>query len=214
MYELNTAAQKIVDGMNKNSGQCQNPGMCDNPGKQGAMGKMQALSQRQGRLNQQMPSAGGPNGASMTNEERESLSRLRAEQQAIQKGVEDLHSEIGDQENMLGRLDKLAEEMKRVVEAMERSEVTEEVRNRQRRIYTRMLDFQHSLQRQDYKEQRKARYGDDILRASPDALDELRGLTDEEYERLLTRYQEEGYPKEYEETIREYFRALAEERGR
>ena len=39
------------------------------------------------------------------------------------------------------------------------------------------------------------------------------GLTDEEYERLLTRYQEEGYPKEYEEAIKAYFRALAESRG-
>jgi hypothetical protein len=115
---------------------------------------------------------------------------------------------------MLGRLDKLAEEMKRVVEAMEHSEVSEETRERQRRIYTRMLDFQHSLEKQDFKDQRKARFGDDILRASPDQLDETRGLTDEEYERLMTRFQEEGYPPEYEDVIREYFRALVEARGK
>jgi hypothetical protein len=39
------------------------------------------------------------------------------------------------------------------------------------------------------------------------------GMTDEEYERLLTRYQEVGYPKEYEETIKAYFRALADSRS-
>jgi hypothetical protein len=215
MYELNSAAQQIVDGMNKNSGQCQKSGgMCNKPGSQGAMGQMQSLGQRQGRLNQQMPKPQGLGGAGMTPQERQALSRLKAEQQAIQKGVEDLNSEVGDQRDLLGRLDKLAEEMKRVVESMERNEITEETRNRQRRIYTRMLDFQHSLQRQDYKDQRKARFGEDVLRASPGSLDEMRGLTDDEYERLLTRYQEEGYPKEYEETIREYFRALVEERGR
>jgi myosin heavy subunit len=212
MFELNTAAQQIVEGMDKNSGQCQSPGTCDKPGSQGAMGQMKSLAQRQGRLNQEMP--GSSEGGSMSMEERQALSRLKAEQQAIQQSVEQMHSEIGDDRSTLGRLDKLAEEMKRVVEAMERSEVSEETRERQRRIYTRMLDFQHSLEKQDFKDQRKARFGEDILRASPDQLDEMRGLTDEEYERLMTRYQEEGYPPEYEEVIREYFRALVEARGK
>lgn len=213
MSDLNSAAQQLSQSMNKNAGQCQNPGQCDNPGKSGSMGKMKALAQRQGRLNQEMPdpTAGG---GRMSMEERQTLSRLKAEQQAIQQGVEQVHSEIGDDRSQLGRLDKLAEEMKRVVEAMENSEVAEETREKQRHIYTRMLDFQHSLEKQDYKEERKARFGEDIMRASPDQLDDTHGVTDEEYERLMTRYQEEGYPPEYEDVIREYFRALVEARGK
>lgn len=214
LYGLNSMAQQIIDGMDKNSGQCNKGGMCDNPGKQGAFGKMQSLSQRQGRLNQQMPGQDESSGGSMSSSEREQLARLKAEQQSIQKGVEDIHSDIGDQRDMLGRLDKLSEEMKRVVEAMEKGEVTSQTRDRQRRIYTRMLDFQQSLERQDYKDERKARYGQDIMHNSPGPLDEMRGLTDEEYNRLLTRYQEEGYPPEYEETIKEYFRALVDSRGK
>lgn len=215
LFELNNAAQELVQGMEKNSGQCDNPsqGGCENPGKAGAMGKMSALSQQQGRLNQQMPAPDGQTPGGMTPSEREQLSRLKAEQQAIQRGVEELHGDVGDQRDLLGRLDKLAEEMKRVVEDMEKSQVTEETRDRQRRIYSRMLDFQLSLQKQDFKEERKARFGEDILRASPGPLDAGHGLTDEEYDRLLTRYQEEGYPKEYEETIKAYFRALVEARG-
>jgi len=212
MSQLNSAAQQLTQSMNKNSGQCQNPGMCDNPGKSGAMGKMKSLAQRQGRLNQDMPGPSG--GGKMSLEERQALSRLKAEQQSIQQGVEQLHSDVGEDRSQLGRLDKLAEEMKRVVESMENSEVSEATRERQRRIYTRMLDFQHSLEKQDYKEERKARFGEDVLRASPDQLDQSRGLTDEEYERLMTRYQEEGYPPEYEDVIREYFRALVEARGK
>ena len=150
----------------------------------------------------------------MSPSERQQLARLKAEQQSIQKGVEDIHSDVGDQRDMLGRLDKLADEMKRVVEDMEKGEVTSETRERQRRIYTRMLDFQQSLDKQDYKDERKARFGQDIQRSSPGPLDALRGLTDEEYDRLLTRYQEEGYPPEYEETIKEYFRALVDSRGK
>lgn len=211
MSDLNAAAQQLAKGMDKNAGQCQNPGSCDNPGNSG-MGKMKSLAQRQGRLNQEMP---GPTGSGkMSLEERQALSRLKAEQQAIQRGVDDLHSDIGDDRSQLGRLDKLSEEMKRVVESMEKSDVSEETLERQRRIYTRMLDFQHSLEKQDYKEERKARFGEDILRASPDQLDDSHGLTDEEYQRLMTRYQEEGYPPEYENVIREYFRALVEARGK
>jgi len=215
LFELNNAAQEIVKSMEKNSGQCNNPsqGMCENPGKAGAMGKMSALSQQQGRLNQQMPGNDGQSQAGMSQSERDQLSRLKAEQQAIQKGVEQMHSEVGDQRDLLGRLDKLAEEMKRVVEDMDKGNVTQETRDRQRRIYSRMLDFQHSLQKQDYKDERKAQFGQDVMRSSPAELDNAHGLTDEEYNRLLTRYQEEGYPKEYEETIKAYFRALVESRG-
>jgi DNA-binding transcriptional regulator YiaG len=216
LFDLNQAAQQLVDGMEKNSGQCQKPGSgsCDKPGGQGAMGKMQTLSQQQGRLNEQMPGHDLGGGSTMSPEERKQLARLRAEQQAIQQGVSDLNKELGDRRDLPGRLDKLGEEMQRVLEDMDRSKVTDETRERQRRIYTRMLDFQHSLQKQDYKEERKAQFGENMPRSSPGALDPARGLTDEEYERLLTRYQEEGYPKEYEETIKAYFRALVEARGK
>jgi len=216
LFDLNQAAQQLADAMEKNSGQCKNPGSgsCDKPGGQGAMGKMQTLSQQQGRLNEQMPGHELGGGSTMSLEERQQLARLRAEQQTIQRGVSDLNKELGDRRDLPGRLDKLGEEMQRVIEDMDRSKLTEETRERQRRIYTRMLDFQHSLQKQDYKEERKAQFGENMLRASPGALDPGHGLTDEEYERLLTRYQEEGYPKEYEETIKAYFRALVEARGK
>ncbi|MEW5702391.1 MAG: DUF4175 family protein [Candidatus Zixiibacteriota bacterium] len=212
MFSLNQVAGQLAEGMEKNSGQCKNPGSCDNPGGSGGE-KMMQLSQKQGRLNQQMPGPNDQDGG-MSESERETLKRLRGEQEAIKRGVEDLNSEIGSKEKTLGRLDKLAEEMQKVIEDMERSEVTNQTLDRQRRIYTRMLDFQNSLERQDYKEERKAQFGTDIRHASPAVLEEAAGLTDEEYERLLTRYQEEGYPKEYEETIKAYFRALVEARGK
>jgi uncharacterized phage infection (PIP) family protein YhgE len=210
---LNQLAGQLVDGMDKNDKQCEKGGSCPNPGGQGAMAKMEGLSQKQGRLNQQMPMPGQGSG-SMSQGEREMLGRLQSEQRAIQRGVEELHSEIGDDGNQLGRLDKLAEEMKKVIEDMERGEVSEKTRDRQRRIYARMLDFQHALQQQDYKNQRRARQAGVFQHASPDPLDPTGGLTDEEYQRLLTRYQEEGFPPEYEETIKEYFRALVEARGK
>jgi hypothetical protein len=219
LFGLNTAAQELVSSMDKNSNsQCKNPnpnnpgdGQCNNP-KPGAMGKMAGLSQQQGRLNQEMGESGQSSGT-MTEGERETLKRLKGEQEAIKKGVDDLNSQVGDQKT-LGRLDKLSEEMKKVVEDMGRGEVSQETRDRQRRIYGRMLEFQHALQKQDYKDERQATTAQgNYDRPSPPGLPDAAGMTDEEYQRLLTRYQDEGYPKEYEETIKAYFRALADSRS-
>lgn len=226
IFGLNQVSQDLTESMEKNSqcnnpsqSQCNNPNpngqpnpMCNNPGAAGQ--KMGGLSQQQGRLNQQMPGGQGGQGAGeMSQGERELLQRLRGEQEAIKKGVDELNSEIG-KDQQLGRLDKLAEEMQKVIEDMERGEISEETRQRQKRIYTRMLDFQHALQQQDFKDEREAQQPEGTYgRLSPSNLPDAAGMTDEEYERLLTRYQEEGYPKEYEETIKAYFRALAESRS-
>lgn len=223
IFGLNQVSQDLTNSLEKNSqcnnpnpSQCNNPNpnaqpnpMCNNPGE-----KMGGLSQKQGRLNQQMPGQEGQQGqGNMSEGERELLSRLKGEQEAIKKGVDDLNSEIG-KDQQLGRLDKLAEEMQKVIEDMEKGEITEETRERQKRIYTRMLDFQHALQKQDFKDERQAQQPEGTYgRTSPGNLPDAAGMTDEEYERLLTRYQEEGYPKEYEETIKAYFRALAESRS-
>jgi len=230
IFGLNQVSQDLTESMEKNS-QCNNPNpsQCDNPNPNaqpnpncqnpGAAGeKMGGLSQKQGRLNQQMPGNGqegqeGQGQGQMTQGERETLQRLRGEQEALKKGVDELNSEIG-KDQQLGRLDKLAEEMQKVIDDMERGEVSNETRERQKRIYTRMLDFQHALQKQDFKDERQAQQPEGTYgRTSPGNLPDAAGMTDEEYERLLTRYQEEGYPKEYEETIKAYFRALAESRS-
>jgi hypothetical protein len=218
LFSLNQVSQDLTQSMEKNS-QCNNPNPsscakpnpnCQNPGEAGQ--KMGGLSQKQGRLNAQMPQQGQGSGQ-MSEGERELLRRLKGEQQAIKQGVDELNSEIG-KDQQLGRLDKLAEEMQKVIEDMERGQVTEETRERQKRIYTRMLDFQHALQKQDFKDERQAQQPEGTYgRTSPGALPDAAGLTDEEYDRLLTRYQDEGYPKEYEETIKAYFRALAQSRN-
>jgi hypothetical protein len=227
IFGLNQVSQDLTQSMEKNS-QCNNPNpsQCDNPNPNaqpnpncqnpGAAGeKMGGLSQKQGRLNQQMPGNGqeGQGQGEMSQGERETLQRLRGEQEALKKGVDELNSEIG-KDQQLGRLDKLAEEMQKVIDDMERGEISNETRERQKRIYTRMLDFQHALQKQDFKDERQAQQPEGTYgRTSPGNLPDAAGMTDEEYDRLLTRYQEEGYPKEYEETIKAYFRALAESRS-
>ena len=211
LFGLNQTAQSLLQGMqNNSSGQCQNPGSCSKPG-QGMMPQMEPLSNRQGRLNAQMSQMAENMGNSMSNEERMALQRLKSEQEAIRKGVEELRPAGQEQRNLLGRLDQLSGEMKKVVQDMEQYQVSNQTLDRMQRVYARMLDFQHSLHRQDYKEERRARAGEDLLRASPEGLTPDAGTPTGELSRLLDRYLEEGYPKAYETLIKSYYRELLEE---
>ncbi len=208
MSGLNQAAQQLLQGMEQNSGQCNNPGQCNKPG--GMMPQMQSLANQQGRVNSQMSQLLEDLGGSMSMEERLSLARLKAEQQAIKDGVDQLQPQTKNRRNLLGRLDKLSEEMKRVLGDMEHYQVSNRTLDHMQRLYSRMLDFQHSLHRQDYKEDRRARFGEDILRASPPDLDFDAGLSENELNRLLEKYLDEGYPKAYETLIKSYYRELLE----
>lgn len=176
------------------------------------MPQMEPLSNRQGRLNAQMSQWSENAGNSMSTEERMALQRLKAEQEAIRKGVEDMRTPAGQEKrNLLGRLDQLSSEMKKVTQDMERYQVAPQTVDRMQRIYARMLDFQHSLHKQDYKEERQARSGEDILRASPADLAPDAGNPSGELSRLLEQYLEEGYPKAYESLIKSYYRKLLED---
>jgi hypothetical protein len=210
MSGLNQAARQIMRGMQQNSGQCNNPGgQCNKPG--GMMPQMQSLANRQGRINSQMSQLLEDLGGGMSMEERLSLARLKAEQQAIKEGMDQLQPQTHNRRNLLGRLDKLGEEIKRILGDMEQQKVSNRTLDRMQRLYARMLDFQHSLHRQDYKEDRRARFGEDILRASPPELNLDGGLSESELNQLLDKYLDEGYPKAYETLIKSYYRALLEE---
>jgi hypothetical protein len=209
MSGINRAAQQLMQGMQQNSGQCQNPGQCNKPG--GMMPTMGSLANRQGRLNAQMSQMFEEMGGTMTTEERLTLARLKAEQQAIQDGVDELQPQARERRNLLGRIDQLSGEMKKIIGDMDHYQISGQTMDRMQRLYSRMLDFQHSLHRQDYKEDRRAGFGEDVLRSSPPDLDMDAGLSRSELDRLLERYLDEGYPKAYETLIRSYYRELLED---
>ena len=77
-----------------------------------------------------------------------------------------------------------------------------------------MLDFQLSLERRDYSEQRKADTGQDVVRESPDELDLKGNLSESEYRAKLEKYMQDTYPPEYENLVKDYFKALMQSDNR
>ncbi len=200
MFSLNQAANQIMQSMQSqkmcNKGSCQNENLFQQ------MNKLQKQQQQLNTKTQSMcnnPGQGHP--------KQGDLGRLAAQQDAIRKSMAQLQREQGSRSEILGRLDKLGDEMKKVVEDLESGNVGDETYKRQYKIYSRMLDFQKSLERQDYSEERRAQTAQDIFQDSPPPL-QFKPGTRQNYQDRLQKYMNEGYPVEYEELIKEYFRSV------
>ncbi len=203
IYNLNRAAVRMMDAMEQQSN-CNSGGSCDKPSQ-----KMQALTQRQQELNQQTQSQCNNPGSSMGMNP-DAMRRLAAEQNAIGKSLGQLQQEFGDSREVLGRLDAIRDDMKKIEESLANGEVGEETMQRQLQVYSRMLDATRTMQRKDFTDQRKADVGKDILRNSPAALSGNQLNSGLDVEDKLRRFLDESYPEEYEQQIKAYFKALIE----
>ena len=98
--------------------------------------------------------------------------------------------------------------MKEVIGDLGSETLTEETLRVQERIISRMLQAQRSLHKRDYNKQRESRVGEEIYSQGGRAFD------DEDAQRQLRRdiqrALEANTPEEYEELVRQYFRAITE----
>ena len=201
---INVLMTGLMDAMEKASS-CNNPG-----GLAEAFDGLENMCSMQMGINlgTQQAMQDGQQGLSM--EARAQMARLAAQQEMIQQGLEDFGKQYGNRSEILGRLDDLAEEAKRVAEDLKRQNVNEETLARQQRIVTRMLDAQKSLRRREYSQRRKSRPGEMYEMASPPPL----SLEEREAAVRDLLYRGRGYyPPEYEELIRAYFKAISAPAG-
>ncbi|MFI5145160.1 MAG: DUF4175 family protein [Ignavibacteria bacterium] len=176
---------------------------------------LQALQQmiaRQQALNQQMSELGqkGNNGK-LSQEEMAQMQKLQAEQQSIQKGLQQLNKEYKEQQEregtkLLGNLDEIQKDMEEVIKDLQNQNITPETRKRQEKILSRMLDFQLSQREKDFEKKRESKPGKNFDRVSPpeivisrpniidginqDALDLQKESYSEDYETLIQKYME------------------------
>jgi len=203
IYSLNQAAQTLIESLNSES-QCNSS--CSN--NQSMFKKMKKLSQGQNKLNLQTQSQCNNPSNKQGKPSQEALRRLAAQQSQIRDGIGEVLDEFGERKDVPGRLEKMAEEMKKVIEALESGQAGPDVLERQKNIYSRMLDFQLSLERRDYSERRRAEAGEDYIRRSPEELDLKQRMLESAYRAKLEKLMDEAYPPEYESLIKDYYKAL------
>jgi len=201
MANMNTLVMLLLQA--KNSACASNSGS----GMKEMMEKLSQCTNGQRGINNQtlmsMPQQGMP----LSLSQQQSLQRLAAEQEALRQQLNEINEEFGKRGEMLGRLDALGEEMKRVAEDLGQSRVDRKTIERQEKILSRLLDAQKSVNRREYSRKRKAETGSEYNRVSP----ELPGDILQENERLLNiikKALQEKYPRKYDRLIKAYFKSL------
>ena len=153
-----------------------------------------------------MPGKGNSGTFSMS--QQGELARMAAQQDALRKSLEQLNSEMGNRSDVLGRMDNIADEMKKVVEDMQKMNYSAKTIQRQQNILSRMLDAQKSVRERKYSKKRKAEVGKQYARKSPSNLQESVNERKARLRKELKRALEEGYSIDYEKLIEEYFKNL------
>lgn len=208
MQYLNSSVVELLRSMENKSSSC------PNPNSQGdGLSQMRRMTDQQKQLNSAtdqfpMPSM---NPSNMSMGERAQMARMAAEQQAIRKGIEELQREVEEGDGILGRLDEIAEEMREVERSLGNADLSPEVRERQEKILSRMLNAQRSLRERGYRRERRSRTAPGFERSGPAETPLSPGRSIEEMRRDLIRLDGFVSPREYEELIRSYFRALEKE---
>jgi len=209
IYNLNRTAIGLLDGL-ENQKQCNKGGSCNN-----SSAKMNSICQKQNQINQETkgscsnPGSNQGNNRQLGEAQKAAMKRLAGEQGVVRKSLEELQNEFGDRREILGRLDALSNEVKKIEEMLDEGQVGQDLIDRQLKVYSRMLDMQKSLSRRDYTRERKAVTAQDILRASPGPLDNDNVQMTETLQERLNRHLQEGYPRQYEQQIKAYFKAIS-----
>jgi hypothetical protein len=140
----------------------------------------------------------------------EALQQLAARQEAIRRGLEEIQGELEGRRDVLGRLDQLGQEVKDVVEELNRGNVDRKLIERQEKILNRLLTAERSLRKQDQDERRVSRTGEDPARThAPAELTEKDLGKREPIEEEIMQGRSDPFPLRYRSLIDAYFRALS-----
>jgi hypothetical protein len=145
----------------------------------------------------------------MRMEQQARMQRLAAAQRSLREAAEEIGKQMQEDKSSLGRMDKILEEMEAVIKDFDESVLTERTLDHQERILGRLLDAQRSIHDRDYERKRESVTADDIFSRG---LNESGGSSPvRELREEIRRAMKLKAPAEFEDLIRYYFRALAEE---
>ena len=206
MKSLNETVLALQRSMSNMANSGSSSGMMD------LIERLQGMARQQTGINDQMDRMMDESNGSMDLETQAQVSRLAARQEALRKSLEQLRSEQQNhQEQILGRLQEIENEMDDTVRELQQFRIDPDLVERQQRILSRLLDASRSIRGQKREEKRRAAPGEDLvnLPAPDDLPDDLTRLERSLRDDILGRVEEGAYPREYEELIRAYFRALS-----
>ncbi|MBI5836421.1 MAG: hypothetical protein HZB25_04165 [Candidatus Eisenbacteria bacterium] len=184
------------------------------PGPQQQMSGLSQMQQQVNRGTEQMlqMSRGGrqkvQQGDRPGESSQEMASRLAAEQEAVRKGLEDVMREEMQQKRLLGDLSDVADKMKKISEDLANNRTSEETVDMEKKILSRMLDAQRSINRRERDPQRWSRPGGNVARVAPGALPQGLLQRTQRAGADLLRDRKDPVPRAFLPAVEQYFRSL------
>ena len=176
------------------------------------MQQLRQLAEQQSQLNQSTQGASNQmRKQGMTPSLEDMLEKLAVEQALIREAAERLSTKLDQLAEVLGNLEEVAREMREVEDSMRSNTLTGNVMEKQRRILTRLLEYEKSLKRQDFSKKREARAGRDLIVEQPESMLPADATTIQKQLDATMRSPsaEKQWPAQYRELIKMYYKALS-----
>jgi hypothetical protein len=135
--------------------------------------------------------------------------RLAGRQRSLKEIAEQIQKSFDEDKDVLGRLDRAIEDMEEVMRDLEGGVLDRSVVDKEQRIISRLLDAQRSVHTRDYEKTRTSETAEDIFSQKRD--DGTKTQVTQTLREAIQRAMNLKAPGEFEDLIRLYFRALAEE---
>ncbi|APF20266.1 hypothetical protein Calab_0677 [Caldithrix abyssi DSM 13497] len=175
------------------------------------MQQLQQMANQQGQLNNEtMNLFGQGNQGRLSLEQQQAMQRLAAQQAALKQALQKLSEEMGERQNVLGRLGQVAQEMEKVVKDLLNKNISRKTIERQQRILSRMLDAQKSIREREYSKKRKAEQAKKYLARDPRKLENIYDLDLKQLQDAMRNALQQGYNRDYQILIEAYFKKLME----
>jgi len=137
------------------------------------------------------------------------LKRLAGQQRTIEELAREIEQSMEGNRELLGRLDRTADEMEAIANSIEQGNIDDDLLGREQKILSRLLDAQRSVHSRDYENRRESRTALDMFSTGGTA--GARGARVRSLREEIKRAMKLKAPGEFEDLIKLYFRALAEE---
>lgn len=174
------------------------------------MQQLQNMAGQQQMMNQQIQQLlNDMQGNRLSQDVQQRLRQLGGQQEKIRQDLRQLSRERSLQNEALGDLEKVAEQMQETIEELQQQRLSRRTVQRQQQILTRLLEASRSMQERGRERRRESESADQISRDSPAELSPSERA--DQLRRDLIRALERGYAPDYEELIRRYFDLLGQQ---
>jgi len=175
------------------------------------MEQLRQLADQQSQLNQTTQNAEGQMRKQGTTPSiQDLLEKLAAEQSLIRESAERLAEKMDQMEQKMGNLDQTTKEMEEVEKTLREGDIDRQTIERQKRILTRLLEYEKSMKKDEMDKNREAKAGRDLITEKPPT--ELPSDAIKMKKQLDTMFApslQEQWPTQYREQIKMYYKSLS-----